>query len=202
MSDTDRSWPDNLQRRLLAGNRLARATIVNAGISGNQLTRDHPAFGDSGLHRLASDVLDQPGTCGIIIFQGGNDISGNTPPPATTGEIIAGYREVISIAHRRGLTVLGATILQHGLPGYQYVMHYMFETRNQVNQWIRTSGAIDAVIDTDRALRLPDNPNALDPRFDSGDGVHPNDAGHAAIAAAVPLGDLAGAGCESVMLRI
>ena len=59
--------------------------------------------------------------------------------------------------------------------------------RRAVNQWIRTGGAYDAVLDFDAVVRDPADPKRLRPEYDPGDHVHPNDAGNAAMAAAIDV---------------
>ena len=194
--DTDRRWPDVLQRRLLAEPRLARLAVLNAGISGNQVTRDHPAFGIAAVDRIDADLLDLAGLRAVLVLEGINDIAGNTPPRATAAEIIAGYRQLIASVHRRGLPVMALTILPAapvpGLP--QYSDEQALQVRRDVNDWIRSSGEFDAVFDTEAALA--DATGILVSAYDSGDGLHPNDAGMAAIAGAVDVDTLIGRVCR------
>jgi lysophospholipase L1-like esterase len=201
----NRRWPDVLAGRLQDTRGLAHLGVVNAGIGGNRLLHDpNPPpgsdaenfaafFGESALRRFDRDVGAQPGAGFVVVLIGVNDLGhpGTVAPPSeevSADDIIAGHRQLIARAHERGLRIFGATILPFKdttIPGY-----YTPERdakRKAVNQWIRTSGEYDAVIDLDAAVRDPADPDRLLPAFDSGDHLHPNDAGMAAMAAAVPL---------------
>jgi lysophospholipase L1-like esterase len=101
--------------------------------------------------------------------------------------IIGGYQQLIARAHERGLKIFGGTILPFRNDTFGFYTPEREATRQAVNAWIRTSGEYDAVIDFDAALRDPAHPGQLLPIYDSGDHLHPNDAGAAALANAVPL---------------
>ncbi|MFE7563717.1 SGNH/GDSL hydrolase family protein [Kitasatospora sp. NPDC057500] len=188
----DRRYPDRLAERLRADGR--RLSVVNAGLSGNRLLTDSPCYGGRGLERFRREVLDRPGARTVVVLIGINDIGGGglddwgcgTHPTVTARQLIDGHRALIDAAHRRGLTVIGATLT----PFRGYAPYYSPEkerVRDAVNRWIRTSGAYDAVADLDRALAdpRPDHHDRLAPAYDSGDGLHPGDAGTAAMARAV-----------------
>jgi lysophospholipase L1-like esterase len=194
--DANRRWPDLLAQRLHADPALANIAVVNAGIAGNRILNDaaKPFIGPSSLHRFERDVLGQPGVRWVLILQGSNDISAadrlTTPKDQVSAEqVIAGLQALIDRAHARGLKVYGGTLLPYeagkgpfpGTPAGH-------EKRRVVRAWIRNSGAFDAVVDFHAAVVDPDHPGELRPAFDSGDHLHPNDAGHAALAAAVDLG--------------
>jgi lysophospholipase L1-like esterase len=202
-------WPDYLARRLRADRRTgapgASLGVLNKGIGGNRILHDGntlegtpfagigPLFGDSALSRFDRDVAAQPGARYVIVLLGINDIGqpGSTSPVSeavTVDELIAGYRQLISRAHERGLKVYGATLTPFAdttIPGYYNLANE--EKRQAVNHWIRTGGEWDAVIDFDRAVRDPARPLAMLPAYDSGDHLHPNDAGMKAMADAIPL---------------
>ncbi|MFB7469435.1 SGNH/GDSL hydrolase family protein [Kitasatospora sp. NPDC056184] len=189
---TDRRYPDRLAERLLADGR--RLAVVNAGISGNQLLTDSPCYGDRALDRFRRDVLDRPGVRTAVVLIGINDIGASGLPDwgcgstlaVTAGQVIEGHRALIRAAHRRGVTVIGATLTP--FRGYAaYHSPQKERVRDAVNRWIRTSGAYDAVADLDRVLAdpRPGHRTELAPAYDSGDGLHPNDAGTAAMAEAV-----------------
>ncbi|TMR06949.1 SGNH/GDSL hydrolase family protein [Actinomadura soli] len=192
----DDRYPDRLAERLAAASK--RLGVVNAGISGNKLLTDSLCYGEKGLARFRRDVLAQPGVRTVIVFEGINDLgTGGFPdyfgcgasPKVTAQRLIAGHRALIQTAHARGITVVGATITP--MKGFQgYDTPEKEKVRDDVNHWIRTSGAYDAVADLDRALADPDVPDALRPAFDSGDHLHPNDAGANALAAAIDLATL------------
>jgi lysophospholipase L1-like esterase len=203
--DANRRWPDLLARRLQDRASLRHLGVVNAGIGGNRLLHDGatlpgtpfsgigPLFGDSALNRFDRDVLARPGVRDVIVLLGINDIGQPTSiaPPSeavTAEEMISGYRQLIARAHERGLRIFGATMTPFQdttIAGY-----YSEENeakRQAVNRWIRTSGEYDGVIDFDRAVRDPAQPLRMLPEYDSGDHLHPNDAGMQAMADAIPL---------------
>lgn len=195
--DTNRRWPDVLQRRLLAEPRLARLATLNAGISGNQVTRAHPTFGEAAVDRVVPDLLDLSGLRALVFLEGINDIGGNTPPRATAAEIIAGYRQLIAAARAHGLAVMALTLTptapNPGLPGH--TDEQAVAVRRDVNHWLRTSGELDAVFDAEAALADPAT-GVLAAAFDNGDGLHPNDAGMEAIASTVDLAALLPLACR------
>jgi len=190
--DTDRAWPSLLAQRLLAkGGSRGRAppAILNLGISGNRLL--HHGAGTSGLARFDRDVLSRPGVRWIVLLEGINDISFPAIPGApaservTRDDLVEGYREFIEKAHLHGIKVIGGTILP-----WEGVWTFSTEAeaiREGVNQWIRTAGMFDGVIDFDALTRDPEHPHKLWSKYDSGDHVHPNDAGNRAMAQAIDL---------------
>ncbi|MHB1668018.1 MAG: SGNH/GDSL hydrolase family protein [Thiomonas sp.] len=190
--NANRRWPDNLARRLRAAG-MHHLAVLNAGISGNRLLHDSPCYGPSLLQRFSRDALGQPGVRAVILLVGINDINFGFVPPhpgldcdvphvkVTAAELIAGYEDLIAQAHAKGVAIYGGTITPASLPASREAI------RQAVNAWMHSSGAFDGVIDFDAALRDPAHPARLLPRFDSGDHVHPSDAGYAAMAAAVPI---------------
>jgi lysophospholipase L1-like esterase len=144
------------------------------------------AAGINALARFDTDVLAQAGVTHVVILEGINDIGiarQNATP--TADDIIAGHRQLIERARSRGLTVIGATLTPFwGAANYTDVGE---AKRQAVNQWIRTSGAYDAVIDFDTATRDASDPKRFRTEFDSCDHLHPNDAGYRAMAAVVDL---------------
>jgi lysophospholipase L1-like esterase len=174
-------YPDDLARLLLGEPAGQRMSVLNAGISGNQLLTDGGTAGASGLHRFARDVLDQSGVRAVVIWEGTNDLGAD--PGLNPRRITDAYRQLIDSAHAYGIKVIGATLQPTSAPGHVSPGN---NVRVQVNRWIRTSGAFDAVADFDLALREPSDPNVMQPRFDSGTpqhpSIHPNDAGYAAVA--------------------
>lgn len=182
-TDLNRRWPDYLARRLhSAGGPLQG--VANEGISGNQVLTD--GAGQSALHRLDRDVLSQPGVRTVFLFEGVNDIKAHTG--VTAQDVIAGYREIADRAHAAGNCVVGATVGPFkGWPEWDPAAEAV---RQQVNEFVRTSGEFDAVTDFDRVLRSPYDPERLLPFLDGGDHVHPNDKGMQAMADAVHLDSL------------
>lgn len=187
--DADLSWPSILARRLAAQRNQPPRAVINMGISGNRVLRE--GAGSSALARFDRDVLSRPGVRWVILLEGINDIgflafAGNNPAEQLTAEdIIAGYRMLIERAHLHDIRIIGGTLTPfEGVNTYSESAERM---RQQVNAWIRTSGAFDAVVDFDAATRDPAAPTKLRAAFDSGDHIHPNDAGNQAMADAIDL---------------
>lgn len=170
--------------------------VLNAGIGGNRLLSSSPCFGEQALARFERDVVNQPNAGTVIIQEGINDIGGSDSenpcfvdsPERTADEIIAAHEKLIAQAEDNGIKPVGGTLLPY--QGAEYHTERGEKVRQQVNTWIRESEAYSAVIDFDRALADPDNPLRLNPAFDSGDHLHPNDAGYKAMARAIDLGVL------------
>ncbi|MFF2145248.1 GDSL-type esterase/lipase family protein [Kitasatospora sp. NPDC058190] len=139
--------------------------------------------------RFPHDVLGQPDVKDVIVLESINDIGDNIGSdgtgPLTATDLENGMLNVIRQAHAAGAKITGGTILPH--QGAKYCTTYGEQIRETVNQWILTSGAFDGVIDFDKVMQNPGNPLALDPTYDSGDRLHPNDAGYQAMADAVDL---------------
>lgn len=194
--NANQRWPDHLARRLAqAGRPLG---VLNAGIVGNRLLHDAPRtqadFGVNGLARFDRDALDQPGVEYVILLEGINDLglAGTPLAPASEApsvdQLIAAMKQLIGRAHGRGVKILGATLTPFNrftIPGYFDVKK---EARRQaLNRWIRSSHAFDGVIDFDKAVRDPARPDRIRAEFDSGDHLHPGDAGYQAMAEAIDL---------------
>jgi lysophospholipase L1-like esterase len=184
----DARWPNDLARRLaaLGGPVLS---VTDAGIGGNRLLGGAACCGASAEARFTHDALDQPGVRDVIVLEGINDIGIGITRPArekvSTDAIIAAYRRLIAEAHARGLKIFGATILPFQGAGYFTAAGETI--REQVNEWIRTSRAFDGVIDFDAVMSDPANPLRLNPIYDCGDHLHPNDAGYQAMADTINL---------------
>ena len=187
--DADRAWASLLAKKLSAGRPGDSMSVVNVGLSGNRLLRH--GFGISALARFDRDVLSMAGVRWMTVLLGINDITfpavpGMPPTEAVTADdLIWGFKQIIERAHAHGIKVAGATILP--VEGVNTYTESGEAIRQAVNQWIRTSGAYDAVIDFDAAVRDPANPKRLRAAFDPGDHVHPNDAGNEAMAAAIDV---------------
>ncbi|MFI9538058.1 SGNH/GDSL hydrolase family protein [Nocardia fusca] len=192
--DTDNRFPDELAERL-AAHGTPRA-VLNAGIGGNRVTVDSTWLGDSALRRFRRDVLDRSGVSTVIILEGINDIGlssgapevGEPAVPVDAETLIAGHRDLIGQARAAGLRVIGATLLP--MKGSPYYSAATEAERTAVNRWIRSSGEYDAVIDFDLAVADPADPQRLVDAYDSGDHLHPSDAGYTAMAAAAAAVDL------------
>jgi lysophospholipase L1-like esterase len=193
--DRNRRWPDVLAERLQADPALASIAVVNSGIAGNRLLNDAsaPFVGPSILTRFERDVLSKPNVRWVVVLTGSNDISASdmldTPKDKVSAQqIIAGLQKLIARAHAKGVKVYGATLLPKAGVGKPFIHTPEAQAkRNEVNAWIRSSGAFDAVADFDRLMGDPARPDHLVARYDSGDHLHPNDAGFAAMAAAIDL---------------
>jgi lysophospholipase L1-like esterase len=187
--DTDRSWPSQLAQRLSANKATADLAIINEGISGNRLIND--GAGISALARFDRDVLSQPGVTWLIVLEGINDIGiggrpGAQPPDVvTTDDLIEAHKQIIERAHLHGIKVMGATLTPY--VGAAYATEQGEAIREAVNQWIRTSGAYDAVVDFDATTQDPGNPKQIRPAYNIRDHLHPNDDGYKAMAEAVDL---------------
>ncbi len=195
--DQDQRWTDHLAARLAPRG----VAVVNAGISGNRLLSD--GMGESALARFQRDALDQPGVASVIVLIGINDISwpgtafarGQARP--TLAELQAGYRTLAERARHRGVRIVGATLppFAGALPGTPLDDYYHPDKdalRQQLNAWLRSDSPFDAVIDLDAALRDPTDPARMAAPYDSGDHLHPGDAGNRAMAEAVDLEVLLG----------
>jgi lysophospholipase L1-like esterase len=184
--DSNNRWPDQLVRRLAAQPGRA-AAMMNAGIAGNRVLSEGPfAQGVNALARFDSDVLSLPGVTHVVVLEGINDIGqGRQNPSPTAEDIIAGHRQLITRAHARGLTIIGATLTP--FYGAAYYTEVGEAKRQAVNDWIRSSTAYDGVIDFDKATRDPGDPKRLLAAYDSCDHLHPSDAGYKAMADAVDL---------------
>jgi len=185
-------YPDRLAARL-RGRTDAQSgpvAVLNAGIAGNRLLAE--PIGTRGVERFARDVLDQSGVTHVLILIGINDIGFSFPegtkgaaPPPTSEQITEGLSRLIAQAHARGVKVLLGTLLP--FQGAAYWSEEKELRRQAVNHWIRSRRDVEAVVDFDVALRDPTDPLSLNPVYDSGDHLHPGNAGYAAMAAAVDL---------------
>jgi lysophospholipase L1-like esterase len=176
-SDANRRWPDIMAARLLAqkGNKFA---VVNAGIGGNRIMSDtnNVSYGPNALARFDRDVLSTPGLKYVFLFEGVNDIGSSSAE-----DIIFGMKQLIGRAHEHGVKIVGATIMPlRTQPAGQ-------AKRQAVNDWIRTSKAFDGFVDFDKTISDPAQPGVFQKVYDSGDNLHPNDAGHKAMGDAVDL---------------
>jgi lysophospholipase L1-like esterase len=206
--DADRNWPNDFFRRLQGVPGYSEMAVVNAGIGGNRLLSDGfvagtgfgAGFGLSALARFDRDALAIPGVTHIVLLDGINDIGfpgaklegrffADPADLRTPRDLIDAYRKLISQAHAHGIKLIGATLTPFegvDLPGYYSDSKEM--TRQAVNEWIKTSGSFDGVIDLDAVLRDPKHPGRLLPRYASKDRFHPNDEGYQAMADAIDLG--------------
>jgi lysophospholipase L1-like esterase len=190
-------WPDQLLARWQADRRTRRVAVVNQAAGGNRVLND--GLGPSVLARFDRDVLAHSGVGSTLIFEGVNDIGTAAATEAAQAQVrddlIAAFRQLIARAHAQGLPIYGATITPFGgNEGYDDAAGWREATRQAVNQWIRTAGEFDAVVDLDQAARDPLHPRQLLPAYDTGDHLHLNPTGYAALAAAVPASLVTGPG--------
>ena len=188
-----RSWPDNLAARFAKGVNGRKLAVVNAGISGNQVLLD--GAGVSALARFDRDVLANPGLSHIVLLEGINDIGtgGRSVPGATApaqaertpADLISGYRQLIARAHANGIKIIGATLTPFAGAFAGYYTPAKDEVRVALNKWIRESGEFDAVIDFEAAVRDAGNPRVIKKEYDSGDKLHPGDAGYKQMAESI-----------------
>jgi lysophospholipase L1-like esterase len=172
-------WPDFLARRLLANPDTAKIGMLNQGVGGNTIVSG--GNGVTALKRFDHDVLEPNGVKWVIILEGVNDI-GNSFNPNIADQVIAAYEQFIEKAHAKNVKVYGVPILP--FMGSQYRNE---TARQTINNWIRTSGKFDAVIDMDAAVRDPANPSTLLKEYDSGDHLHLNPAGYKKMADSIDL---------------
>jgi len=185
----ERGWPDALSRRLHG----TGVSVVNAGIGGNRLLQSLPGFGASALSRLDRDVLSVPGLTHIVVLEGINDIRMSGPegvfgstPSVSPEDLIWAYRQLVARAHERGTKLIGATLTPFG--GARFYTAEREKTRTSINDWIRATKELDAVIDFDADLRDPVNRARLKPEYDSGDHLHPNAAGYRRMGGMIDVG--------------
>jgi lysophospholipase L1-like esterase len=183
--DTNHRWPNLLAERLAEHH--IKLSVVDEGIAGNRIL--HDLAGPNALARFDRDVLTQAGAGYVTVLLGINDIgrsaTGQPPQPVSADEIIAGHRQMITRAHQQGLKIVGCTLTP--FEGAAYFSTEGETKRQAVNKFIRAGGAYDAVIDFDAVVRDPAHPERFLAMYDSGDHLHPNDAGYKAMADAIDL---------------
>ncbi|WP_447506279.1 SGNH/GDSL hydrolase family protein [Acinetobacter pittii] len=193
--DANTRWTDFLAKRLSPH----QVAVINSGISGNRLLTD--GMGDNALDRLKKEVFQYSGVKTLIVLVGINDISwpGTAFAPKqqipTFEALTQGYKRVVDEAHRQGIQVIGATLLPFSgaLPNTPLDNYYQpnkDELRQRINHWIRTSHTFDGVLDLEQGLKAPKHPDRLNPIYDSGDHLHPNDRGNQQMANLVDLNEL------------
>ncbi|MGH9146470.1 MAG: GDSL-type esterase/lipase family protein [Vicinamibacterales bacterium] len=193
--DAHDRWEDLVAVRLgleatSEGRQGAHKAIVNEGIGGNTITREHlqpPPDSPPGLERLDRDVLSHHGVSHVILFMGTNDIRRE----ASARQVIAGIEDMVSRVRARGLKIVGATIIpRHNRPpvdnntGWNVAKTRL---RNEINQWIRAKAGFDAVLDFDTVVQDPHDGDAIYPPFNCGDGIHPSPRGYFEMGKSVRL---------------
>jgi len=193
ISNTDTRWTDTLAERLKSSAGTRTIAVLNLGIGGNCLADS--CLGPNAAARFQRDVIARSGVRYIIILEGVNDLgmlTRDSPAPAEAHRalvkrMIGALAEMTAQARERGIKVIGATILPYGGSGYYHPDAANEADRRAINDWIRTPGNVDAVVDFDALMRDPAQPNRLRKEFDSGDGLHPSAAGYRFMGEAVPL---------------
>ena len=194
--DANNRWPDILAARLRTHGGAKKIGVLDAGIGGNRILHDPAAnvrFGVNALARFDRDVLAQAGVRYVIVLEGINDLghAGTSAPASETvsaEDLIAGLKQMIERAHEKGIKIFGATLTPfEGALNSDYFTPEKEAKRKAINEWIRTSRAFDGVIDFEKAVRDPKNPSRVLPAFDSGDHLHPGDAGYKAMGEAIDL---------------
>ncbi|HEX6271677.1 MAG TPA: SGNH/GDSL hydrolase family protein [Polyangiaceae bacterium] len=175
-------WPDALARRLQANAATAGVAVLNHGIGGNAVLSG--GLGPTALERFERDVLEQDGVRWLVVLHGVNDIGASTDA-SVAERLIDAYGTFVGRARERDILVYGVPILPFG--GSQYASTEHEAARQAVNEWIRTSGRFDAVLDLDEALRSPNTPENLAATYDSGDHLHPNASGYRKMAESIDL---------------
>jgi lysophospholipase L1-like esterase len=196
--DANHRWPDTLAARLVAAKR--GLAVVDMGIGGNRILHEgaaskRPQYGINALARFDQDVLAQPGVKYLVVLEGINDIghAGSSAPASeavTADDLIAGMKQMIERSHEKGIKVIGATLTPfEGEANIKrgYWTPEKAKIRDEVNEWVRTAKAFDGFIDFDKAVRDPQNRTKVLPAFDSGDQLHPSDAGYEAMGKAIDL---------------
>ena len=181
-------WTDVLAARLSQNPNLARIGVLNEGISGNRVLNEDT--GPSALSRLDRDLLAQSGVRYVIVLESINDIGHlarlQVPWDAITApQLEWGLKQIADRAHEHGIKIFGATLTPYG--GAGYYSEAGEQVREAVNDWIRSSGVFDGVIDFDKITRDPENPTRFNPAYDSGDHLHPSDAGYKAMGESIDL---------------
>ncbi len=186
-------WTDVLASRMQGDKSTRGMGVLNEGIGGNRLL--HDGLGPNALARFDRDVIAQTAVNCVIVLEGINDLGTLTRDHDASAEahadlvkrIEGAYAQMILRAHAHGIRVIGATILPDGGSKYYHPGPEIEADRQVVNAWIREPGHFDGVVDFDKLMRDPANPNLILPAYDSGDGLHPSPAGYKAMADAIPL---------------
>jgi lysophospholipase L1-like esterase len=173
------------------GARDGLKAVINEGIGGNTITREGlspPPDSTPGLERLGRDVLSHHGVSDVVLFMGTNDIRRG----ATAASVIEGTAAIVKQVKAKGIRIVGATIIpRHNVaptPTNTGWNQDKTRIRNEVNQWIRTKAPFDDVIDFDKVVRDPVNPDLLVPEFNCGDGIHPSPLGYYEMGRSIDLG--------------
>lgn len=188
MENANARWPDILAQRLQKNGKTKTLSVLNQGISGNRLLLE--GAGPAALARFDRDVIAQAGARYLIVLEGINDIGTAFNPshpgkPITADDLIIGFKQMAERAHSHGIKIFGATVTPYVGAGYSSPTGEAI--RKTLNEWIRTSKELDGVIDFDKVVRDPANPDVMAAFADSGDHLHPKDAGYKVMGDAIDL---------------
>jgi lysophospholipase L1-like esterase len=179
--NVNRRWPNRLAIRLQKAG--ITVGVLNQGISGNNFFTN--GTGQAGLTRFDRDVLQQAGVKWVIISDDAIN-SLNTDSPSTSPQLILAIRQLIGRAHRVDVKVICSTLTPFS--GTSDWTPAVEAVRQDVNAFILSAASgCDAVLDQATAVSDPADPAAYLPSYNSGDSLHPNEAGLQAIANAVDL---------------
>ena len=188
--DGHHSWPSQLARRLIARKSGRPMAVMNQGLGGNRIL--HDIRGDSGLRRFDRDVLAQPGVTHTVIMLGTNDLRNRPAKPeeeVVAAQMIAGLKQFAVRGHAHGIKVIVTTLT--GFENETFLVGAWNPrreaVRQEVNDWLRKTDVFDAIVDFDKALRDPDRPASMLPKYDCGDHLHPSDLGYRAMGDAIDL---------------
>ena len=187
--DAHERWEDIVAQRL-ALQKTVRRAVVNEGIGGNTVTGNVQPAADStpGIERLDRDVLSHAGVSHVILFMGTNDIRRE----ASVAQVVSGLSTIVARVKGKGIKITGATIIpRHNRapePGNTGWNEAKTQIKNQVNDWIRKRGSFDSVLDFDKVVSSPSDPNLLNAAYNCGDGIHPSPRGYFQMGRSVDLG--------------
>lgn len=183
-------WTDVLAARIAKLPPTRRLSVANAGISGNTVSVQPNPYDPTGQCcgppapvRLDRDALSLPGVRYVVLLEGTNDLGGGTyAPPAPAVQVVDAMTTIAARVHAAGRRIVGATIL----PMCNAAGSAKEQARLTVNQWIRTSGTFDAVLDFDAVLRAPGDPTVIRPEWRT-DCYHPNAEGDRVLGESIDL---------------
>jgi lysophospholipase L1-like esterase len=189
--DAHDRWEDVLAQRIALGEKVTHA-VINEGIGGNTVTGGanlNPAVNSPpGVDRLDRDVLSHAGVTHVVLFLGTNDIRRGAP----ADQVIGGIKDIIARVKAKGIKIIGVTIIPRDsvVPGIPDTGWNDAKTKikNEVNDWIRKQAGFDAVLDFDKIVRDPGNPDIINIAYDCSDGVHPSPFGYFLLGKSVELG--------------
>lgn len=186
--NANQRWPDVLAERLVKDANLGQVGVINEGIGGNRVLND--GYGPSAVARIDRDLLAQSGVKYVIVLESINDIGRlarlSGPDDAISAKDLEfGLSQIASAAHEHGIKAIGATLTPY--KGAGYFSEKGEQVRKEVNDWIRNSGTFDGVVDFDKMTSDPGNPDQFNPAYDSGDHLHPRDAGYKAMGEGIDL---------------